>query len=130
MATRRKEVAQVGGGDAAVMAGPGYRKLPEPKMRLVSEKAQKEYGIVARKLFEAGRLTEAKHIAASMYAWIHDQIELAATAGRPARASWAKQLQDQVRVLDLDGIDAPVAAPVEAPINKFARIGLPNRRQQ
>lgn len=130
MATRRKEIAQAGGGDAAVIAAPGYRKLPEPKMRLESDKARKEYGIVVRKLFEAGRLTEAKHIAASMYAWIHDQIELAAVAKRPARASWAKQLQDQVRVLDLDGLDTPIAAPVQAPVNEFARIGLPNRRQR
>lgn len=130
MAPRRKEIAQAGGGDAGVIAGPGFRKLPECKLGLKTPKGRKEYGIVVRKLYEAGRLTEAKHIAASMYGWIHDQIELASIAGRPARANWAKQLQDQVRAMDLDGLDAPVAAPIEAPTNKFARIGLPNRRQR
>lgn len=130
MASRRKEIAQAGGGDAAVIAGPGYRKPPDCKFDLKTAKARKEYGIVCRKLYELGRLSESKHIAASMYASIMDRIALADAEGRPARASWFKQMQDQLRVLDLDGLDEPIAAPVEAPTNKFARIGLPNRRQR
>lgn len=127
MAARRKEIAQVGGGDENVLAGPGFREMPECSMPLESAAAKEQYGKFCRILFDSGRLTITRHAAASTYAYIFDQIQLAKEKKLKPRASWMTQMMVQMRAMDLDGLDTAVAAPAEAPINKFARRGLPNR---
>lgn len=126
----RRNEAQVGRGDPAVIAGPGYRKIPACKFKLKTKAGREEYNALTRKLFDAGRLDEDAHFNASSAARIVDQIEALEETGKDARASWFTQLRQFRKALKLDGLDAPIAAPVEAPRNRFARRGLPNGCQR
>lgn len=127
---KRRTVAQAGRGDPDVIAGPGYRKIPTCKFKLKTKAGRDEYSALARKLFDAGRLDEDAHFNASAAARIVDQIESLEESGKEARASWFAQLRQYRKALNLDGLDAPIAAPVEAPRNRFARRGLPNGCQR
>ncbi|MGY2052948.1 hypothetical protein [Methylobacterium sp. JK268] len=130
-AARRKAsagVAQVGAGDERVLAHPAFRQIPACLFPLSTDEAGREYDRLARVLFDAGRLTLARHSALSAYAMQFDAVITATHQGKPLRASWFAQMDRARRELDLDGIDKPIAAPASAPLNKFARTGFANRR--
>ena len=125
---RRAEPAQAGQGDPKVIAHPAFREIPACLFALRSEQAQKEYDTIARMLFDAGRLTAVSHRTLSSYAVQFDNITLAAAEGRPTRGNWFIQLERTRNALKLDDLDQPIAAASSAPVNKYARIGFPNRR--
>jgi hypothetical protein len=127
--TQEAELAQVGGGDPRVVAHPGFRKIPACLFPLKTKQAQKEYDTLARVLFDAGHLTVGKHRALSSYAIQFDNITAAGNEGKQVRGSWFAQMDKARNQLGLDELDKPVAAPENAPVNKFAGSGFASRRR-
>ena len=126
--TGRASIAQVGGRDQNVIAHQGFRAFPEPEFPLTTERGKKAYEKYGRLLFERGQLTIPRHMALSRYALIQDQVERLTAAGKPLRGAVFKELRSAEHELGIHDIDAPIAAPVSAPTNKFARNGFSARR--
>jgi hypothetical protein len=116
--------------DPSVLAHPAFREIPSCRLPLTTDESKTEYDSIARLLFNAGRLTLDRHVALSMYASMFDQIHIAAAVGRPARASWWVQMDRARRVLDLDDLDKPIAAPHGASTNRYAGCGFAARRRK
>lgn len=124
----KASLAQVGQGDAKVVAHPGFRELPACRTALKTEKAQRAYDEIARLIWNAGRLSIDMHMTLSTYAGLIDQIERIETEGLTPRASWFTGLLAAQKRLKLDGLDKPISAPKEAPINRYARFGFSGGR--
>jgi len=124
----KPSLAQVGQGDPAVLAHPGFRAFPPCALPLQTDAARAEYDSTGRLIWNAGRLSKSMHIALSAYASCFDQIQRISAEGLTPRASWYTNLQKAQARLKLDDIDKPISAPQEAPINRFAWFGFPNRR--
>ena len=124
----KASLAQVGQGDPAVLAHPGYRAFPPCALPLQTDAARLEYDSTGRLIWNAGRLSKDMHIALSAYASCFDQIQRITAEGMTPRASWYTNLQKALARLKLDDIDKPISAPKEAPINRFAWFGFPQRR--
>ncbi|MCR5875159.1 hypothetical protein LRS10_13755 [Phenylobacterium sp. J426] len=121
--------AQVGGGDPRVVAHPAFREIPRCLFPLSTDEARGEYDTVARMLFDAGRLTAGAHRTLSSYAMQFDAITKAAAEGKQVRGSWFANLDKARSQLGIDDIDKPIAAPREAPTNRYARVGFAHRRR-
>lgn len=121
-------LAQVGQGDPAVLAHPGFRSFPACALPLQTDAARAEYDSTGRLIWNAGRLSKDMHIALSAYASCFDQIQRISAEGLTPRASWYTNLQKAQARLKLDDLDRPISAPKEAPVNRFARFGFPDRR--
>jgi len=120
------EPAQVGHGDQRVLAHPGYREIPKCKLPLTTEAANNEYDLVARTLFDSGKLDLFHHSQLSIYASMFDKIASGANASGRDR----DLLQRALEALKLDELNSgPVAAAKGAPVNKFARAGFSARRR-
>jgi hypothetical protein len=118
--------AQAGAGDTRVVAGPGYREIPRCKLPLTTEAAQNEYDLVARTLFDAGKLDLFHHSQLSIYASMFDKIASGANASGRDR----DLLQRALEALKLDELNSgPIAASKGAPVNKFAGAGFSARRR-
>lgn len=124
----RSDPAQVGQGDPKVVAHPGFRTLPACDFVLKTDKARKTYDELARLLWHAGRLSKAKHMALSRYASLVDQITGISEEGRTPRASWFNEMRRAEKELAIDDLDKPISAPIEAPVNRYARFGFSGRR--
>ena len=124
----KPSLAQVGQGDPVVLAHPGFRAFPPSALPLQTDAARAEYDSTGRLIWNAGRLSKSMHIALSAYASCFDQIQRISAEGLTPRASWYTNLQKAQARLKLDDIDKPISAPQEAPINRFAWFGFPNRR--
>lgn len=133
MAQARRSVdasaAQIGGGDPRVVAHPAFREIPKALFPLQTEPGQAEYDTLARMLFDAGRLTVGAHRALSSYAMQFDVITRNSADGKPLRASAFVQLDKARSQLGLDDLDKPIAAPSQAPSNRYARVGFAQRRR-
>lgn len=119
--------AQAGAGDSRIVAGPGYREIPRCKLPLTTEAAQNEYDLVARTLFDAGKLDLFHHSQLSIYASMFDKIagNSTATSGRDRDL-----LQRALEALKLDELQSgPIASAKGAPVNKFAGAGFSARRR-
>ncbi|KMO34314.1 hypothetical protein [Methylobacterium aquaticum] len=128
-AIQRKNLAQVGAGDPKVVALPGYREIPACLFPLKTDEAKAEYDRLARMVFDAGQMTVGKHSALCAYIVQFDGVTDAALQGKPPKGSHVENLIRSLKRLDLGGLDKPIAAPAGASVNKFARVGLPNRRR-
>jgi hypothetical protein len=118
--------AQAGAGDTRVVAGPGYREIPRCKLPLTTEAAQNEYDLVARTLFDAGKLDLFHHSQLSIYASMFDKIASGANASGRDR----DLLQRALEALKLDELNSgPIAASKGAPVNKVAGAGFSARRR-
>jgi len=118
--------AQVGSAD--VLAHPGFRKFPACLYPLSSDEGRKEYATVGRVLYNLGYLTLDKHRALSEYAAQVDALHNAIAKDLPIRASRFDQIKRARKALGLDELDKPIAAPEDAPPNKFSRAGFSARR--
>lgn len=114
--------------DGSVVAHPAFRQVPKALFPLRSDAANAEYDTLARLLFERGRMTVDAHRTLSSYAMKFDAVTLAAAEGRPLKGLMFAQMDKDRRRLRLDELDKPVAAPQDAPANRFARTGRPLRR--
>jgi hypothetical protein len=123
------DVAQAGGGDPRVVAHPGFRKMPVCLFALTTREGQKRYDDLARTLYDAGRMTSTVHGWLSSYAMQFDRITSAAqeTPPRLVRSSAISEMNKAFGKLPLDDLDKPIAAPKDAPVNKFALAGFANR---
>lgn len=124
----KASLAQVGQGDAKVVAHPGFRELPPCRAALKTEKAKRTYDELARLIWNAGRLSIDMHMTLSTYAGLLDQIERIETEGLTPRASWFTGLLAAQKRLALDDLDKPISAPKEAPVNRYARFGFSGGR--
>ncbi len=115
-------------GDARVVAHPSFREVPKCLFPLSTQEGQAEYDTIARVMFDGGRLTLGAHRSLSSYAMQFDVITKTSREGRPIRGLWFAQLDKARKELALDDLDKPIAAPANAPANKFARTGFSNRR--
>lgn len=127
--TQRKNLAQVGAGDPKVVALPGYREIPACLFPLKTDEAKAEYDRLARMVFDAGQMTVGKHSALCAYIVQFDSVTATTLQGKIPRAAHVEMLVRSLKRLGLDGLDKPIAAPAGAAVNKFARVGLPNRRR-
>jgi hypothetical protein len=118
------------GGNPGVVAHPAFRRIPECLFPLVSDKAKTEYNSIARMLFNAGRLTLGTHRVLCSYAMQFDVITRNAEAGKQIRAHSFVQMDRARAQLKLDDLDSPIAAPEDAPVNKFSAAGFSARRRQ
>jgi hypothetical protein len=118
------------GGNKSVVAHPAFRRVPECLFPLVTDKAKSEYNAIARMLFNAGRLSMASHRTLCSYAMQFDTIIRNTEAGKPIRAHSFTQMDRARAQLKLDDLDSPIAAPEDAPTNKFAAAGFSARRRQ
>jgi hypothetical protein len=125
----RRDIAQAGGGDPRVVAHPGFRKVPTCLFALTTREGQKRYDDLARTLYNAGRMTDTVHGWLSSYAMQFDRITASGQADPPrlVRASAITEMNKAFGKLPLDDLDKPIAAPKDAPINKFALAGFANR---
>ena len=101
------------------------QQIPTCFFPLSTEQASGEYDFLARKLFDADRLTLAMHRALSSYALQIDSIIKAKEAGKHIPAFWFATLDKARLQLKLEQLDDPV--PRSAPPNKFAHCGFSNR---
>jgi hypothetical protein len=104
------------------------QQIPACFFPLSTEDASREYEFLARKLFDAGRLTLAMHRALSSYALQVDSIIKAKEAGRHVSAfSFATMDKSRSR-LKLEELENPFSpAKVAPPQNKFAHCGFSSR---
>jgi len=129
-ATAKRKPTEAVGGNPGVVAHPAFRRVPECLFPLVHDKAKREYDSIARLLFNSGRLTMATHRDLCSYAMQFDVITRNSEAGKPIRAhSFVQMDRSRVR-LKLDDLDTPIAAPEDAPVNKFSGAGFSARRRQ
>jgi len=126
---RQSTTAAASAPDHNVVAHPAFRDIPKCIFPLRTAEAAAEYDTLARMLFDAGKLTIGAHRALSSYAIQFDNITDATTSGKQPRGSWFAQLDKARSELRLDDIDKPIAAPANAPANKYARNGFPSRRR-
>lgn len=114
---------------ANVITHPGFTKIPLCQFTLKSEAAQARYNELVRLLWNAGRLSLDKHMTLSNYCMLFDQIQQIEKDGRVPRASWFTGLLKAQKALGIDDLDKPIAAPVEAPRNRFEKFGIARRRR-
>lgn len=124
----KASLAQVGQGDAKVVAHPGYRSFPACAYPLQTEAARAEYDSIGRLIWNAGRLSKDMHLSLSTYASCFDQIQRISAEGLAPRAAWYMNLQKAQARLKLDDLDKPISAPKEAPVNRYARFGFSGGR--
>lgn len=124
----KRTAAQIGGGDPAVVAHPGFRAVPACLYPLSTKEGRGEYQTLSRVFYERGRLTLDAHRSLSEYAAQVDALHNAIAKGLPIRASRFDQIKRARKALALDDLDKPIAAPADAPVNKFARAGFSARR--
>lgn len=125
------DIAQAGGGDPRVVAHPGFRKVPACLFALTTREGQKRYDDLARTIFDAGRMTNVVHSWLSSYAMQFDKITASGQADPPrlVRSSAIAEMNKAFGKLPLDDLDKPIAAPKDAPTNKFALVGFSSRRR-
>lgn len=124
----KRTAAQASGGQAAVVAHPGFRKVPACLYPLSTKEGRGEYDTLSRIFYERGRLTLDAHRALSEYAAQVDALHGAIAKQIPIRASRFDQIKRARNALGLNDLDKPIAAPADAPVNKFARAGFSARR--
>jgi len=112
-----------------VVAHPSFRQIPPCLFPLSTDEAKREYDTISRALFHAGRLTLDMHRTLSSYAIQFDTITKASTEGKQVRGSWFVQMDKARAGLKLDDLDKPIAAPQDAPTNKFTVAGFASRRR-
>jgi len=95
---------------------------------LESDEAKREYDELARILFDNDRMTVGTHRALCSYAKQFDAIVGAGKAKRVIRGTAFVQLDKARAALKIDDIGQRIAAPKDAPENKFARVGFAARR--
>ena len=102
------------------------QQIPACFFPLSTEQASGEYDFLARKLFDAGRLSTAIHRALSSYAVQIDCIIQAKEAGKHIPAFWFATLDKARLQLKLEHLEDPL--PRSAPLpNKFAHCGFSRR---
>ena len=112
-----------------VVAHPTFRRIPPCKVPLKTVEGQKEYDTYARMLFDAGRMDTSRHVYLSLYASAIDMITLKAAGGSPPRASTLDSAMKNFAKLGISDLDKPIAAPADAPTNKYASSGFSARRR-
>lgn len=121
--------AQAGQGSPKVLAFKSYRDIPRCIFPLLTEEAQRAYDDVVRGKYESGKLTTGLLHDISSYALQVDNIARAAKTGQQPRGSWSTQLDRARQKIDLDDNRTVIAAPEDAPINRFAHTGFATRRR-
>jgi hypothetical protein len=125
----RTELAQAGQGDPKILAFKSYRDIPKCIFPLLTDAAKQAYDDVVRGKYDAGKLTIGLLHDISSYALQIDNIARAALTGQQPRGSWGVQLDRARQKLDLDDNRTVIAAPSDAPINRFAHTGFASRRR-
>lgn len=125
----RTEQAQAGQGNPKILAFKSYREIPKCLFPLLTEEGKKAYDDVVRGKYESGKLTLGLLHDISSYALQVDNIARAALTGKQPRGSWSTQLDRARQKLDLDDNRTIIAAPSEAPINRFAHSGFSASRR-
>lgn len=111
-----------------VAAHPTLREIPRCLFPLESDEANREYDELARILFDNDRMTVGTHRALCSYAKQFDSIVGAGKAKRVIRGTAFVQLDRARAALKIDDIEKRIAAPADAPENKFSHVGFAARR--
>lgn len=126
----RAKKAQAGQGAPNVLAFKSYRDIPTCMFPLFTDAAKKAYDTVIRAKYDSGKLTLGMLTNIAQYALAVDGMTRNALAGKPPRAAMNLALEKATMKLDLDDEKTVIAAPEEAPINRFANTGFSSRGRQ
>jgi hypothetical protein len=122
----RSEDATALAGLAKVHAFPTFREIPPATIPL-SRAGQAEYDILARTLFDAGRLTLLTQRSIEALALAKDVVAQRHAEGKPIPASAVTQMNRAIGELKLADVD-PSVTPHAPKANKFAWHGFAARR--
>lgn len=130
--TFREGVSKAAYDQAAVNkihAFPIFREIPKPTVKL-GETGQKQYDMMARLLFDAGRLTVFTQQSLEAYCLAKDTVARLGELGKHVPASVLTQMNRSLGDLRLAEVDASLTPKKPSSQNKFRRNGWASRARR